>query len=138
MDKKFTTRQLDMAERIVASVMHRTKVASVFDYERKARVVRKINKDISEIARGFFTDDYWQPVNKIWKYFKVMDTRADLESAEYGHDEKGNPNSKTWKFKVYFINEQGKETMLHGYIVASFCGTVEDNMSRYDLVAYVG
>ena len=137
MFKIFATRQLDIAEKIVASVMQRSRRASVFDYERKSRVVNTINKELYKITKGFFKDEYWEPVQKIWDYFKTMDTRCELDNAEYGHDSNGRPSHKIWKFKVYFINEKGKEIVLYGSVTASGAGTVEDPLSIYDVTAYV-
>lgn len=113
------------------------KTASIFDNERKERVKRHINNELFKITKGFFTDQYWQPVNAVRKYFETTDTRFELQESYYGHDEKGTPNSKTWIFKVFFINEKGKEVSLNGVMTASGAGSVGDPMDRYDMVAFV-
>ena len=110
---------------------------SVFDNERKQRVVRIINNKLYELTKGFYTDEYWAGPAKVWKFLKDMGLEVVITKAEYHHDDKGTPNSKIWLFEISFINEKGKEQILRGVMTAAAAGTVEDPLSRYDLTAYV-
>ena len=110
---------------------------SVFDGERKPRVVRTINNKLYELTKGFYNDEYWAGPAKVWKFLKDMGLEIVINSAEYHHDDKGTPTSKVWVFETTFVNEKGKEQVLHGVVTASGAGSVEDPLSRYDLTAYV-
>lgn len=98
---------------------------------------RYVNKILDPHTKGFFSDNSWEAVHKLWK---VMDDNGivyTMTGADYQKDEAGRPSSKTWKFEVDFWNEKGRMSKLYGVIVAAGAGSVEDPLDRYDLVAYV-
>jgi len=95
-----------------------------------------VNNLLHRHTKGFFRDEYWKPVQQTWDELEKHNVVAVVTSAEYDKDERGNPSSKTWKFEIRFVNDKGRDTTLHGVMVASGAGTVADPLSRYDLVAY--
>jgi len=101
------------------------------------REARKfVNSIMSRGTRGFFSDQYWRPIQKIWK--DLVDNGIEPNySSEYLHDDNGTPNGKRWKVEITFFNDKGRKTKLYGVVVASGAGSVEDPLDRYDVVAYV-
>jgi hypothetical protein len=106
------------------------------DGKNKRQATKLINQLLSPLTRGFFSDENWAPVNKIWKAMESAGFDFTMEKAEYQHDKDQVPISKTWHFKVVFANDKGKQMEIWGVVVAAAAGTVEDPLSKYDLVAY--
>ena len=48
----------------------------------------------------------------------------------------GNPNAKTWYVQVDYNDKRGRPQSIYGRVRAAGAGTVEDPLSRYDIVAY--
>lgn len=104
---------------------------------KNAQARKFVSKIIFPYTRGFWKDDSWRGVHDIWKVLDDAGVDWHLVDSFYGHDEKGMPNSKTWKFEVEFKNDRGRPTTLHGICVASGAGPIGDPLSRYDIVCYV-
>ena len=111
--------------------------ATSLDGMSKTTAKRNVNKLLSRYVKGFFSDDYWRPVQNIFKAMDAAVINWELESTLYRKDNDGNPISKEWKFVVYFENNRGKPNKMYGIIVASGVGA-SDPLSRYDVVAYIG
>lgn len=124
--------QISNELKIIARILK----SSVYDGEKKKNVVKSINKNIREVTKGFYSDEDWSPINKVWKFFKDMDTDYKIIDSNYEW-ENNKMVRKIWKFEVYFENENGKYTTLYGNIVASGAGSVKNPMDRYDVVGYV-
>lgn len=92
-------------------------------FKSKTATKNAIYKIVSPLTKGFFTDNSWESVNRIWKALGAEGVVVNIVKAEY----KGFV-SKTWTFTAdvngFYFN---------GYLVASFCGTNEDPTKRYDL-----
>ena len=93
----------------------------------------RINKILSDKSTGIFSDDYWKPIYGIWDALNAAGYHVNQMGSQYGdRNDTGVATSKTWEFEIEM--EKGKP--LYGVIVASGCGSVDDPLSRYDIVAY--
>ena len=123
--------------RCVARKVMAADSSNPLDGMRRRKAVSIVSNLMARHTRGFFRDDFWKPVHAIWRELEKNGIPVVLQSAEYQHDGSGQmPTSKTWKFTVDFLNERGRPTTLHGVVVASGAGSVEDPLDRYDVVAY--
>ena len=93
-------------------------------FKTKTATRQAIYKIVSPLTTGFFTDNSWENVNKVWKALDEAGVSINLQSAKYGP----NMEYKHWTF-IAEVNGFS----LPGYMVASFCGTVDDPTGRYDL-----
>jgi len=97
-----------------------------------------INKTIQSAGlRGFFSDQYWAPVQRIWKELDKMGIDHALGKTWYDKDNQGNPSTKTWAFTVQWTDAKGKAQTAHGRVIASGAGSVNDPLEKYDVTAYV-
>jgi hypothetical protein len=108
----------------------------------KSQVAKRyVNKILGEHSKGIFSDQSWEGINKIWKALDDNGIVYTMTGAEYQKDnQSGMPVRKQWKFEVEFWNEKGERgrmVKLYGVVIASGAGTVEDPLSRYDIIAYV-
>ena len=136
--KKLSGSQADRMKSISQRVVHGIVDTNFLDGMSKQRAKNIVNKLLQRHTRGFFTDNLWVPVHNIWKELDKSHIHYDIEKSDYQKDRNGTPISKTWKFKIDFENDRGRQNTLWGVVVASGAGTVTDPLSRYDLVAYVG
>jgi hypothetical protein len=111
---------------------------------RKQTLKNLIYKNIAPFVKGFFHDDSWQPVHKVFEILKKMDLDYSIKSAEYGGQWSGQvgppsnmPTYKRWKFEIDFINQNNRPDVIFGTITASGNGPVEDVLSSYDLTVVV-
>ena len=96
-------------------------------FKTKSATRSAIYKIVSPLTTGFFNDDAWQNVNKVWKALEAEGVSVCIESGKYSGMTLI-PESKTWTFTA-----EVNGFTLPGYMVASFCGSVEDPTGRYDL-----
>ena len=99
---------------------------------------RYVNKVLHEHSKGMFSDQSWEGINKIWRALDDNGIQYVMTDAEYQKDETGMPVRKQWKFEVEFFNEKSRMVKIYGVVIASGAGTVEDPLSKYDIIAYVG
>ena len=95
-----------------------------------------INSYICGTANGIFNDEFWAGQDIV---AAALDACCEengfewhIECSKYDHNENGTPCRKTWMFSV--TDGQRKS---YGVIVAAGCGTVNNPLSRYDIVAYI-
>ena len=103
---------------------------------RKQQVVKIVNEAMHPYTRGFFRDDDWRAVRRVWKALDDLELDWVMTDNKYKHDDEGRPNAKEWKFEVYFLNERGKKHKLYGIVIASGAGSIEDPLAKYDIIAY--
>ena len=104
----------------------------------KNREARKfVFQLLHRYTKGFFKDDYWQPITKTFKLLQQHGIDYVIQSTQYYEDDRGNPNAKVWRFEVDFVNDKGRLTTLYGTITASGAGTVADPLGRYDVTAVI-
>ena len=101
-------------------------------------VLSKINK----YTKGFFSDEYWQPIQKVFAELDKqglnwvpMGNQYDAEYVTLHDGSRYNvPVRKVWTFAITFINNRDKIDALYGRIVASGAGPAESPLDRYDVV----
>lgn len=129
---------MNLAQRVAARYL-KANEPSVLDGLDRRQAVNVINKTIQTAdLKGFFSDQFWAPVQRIWKALDKRGIQHTLEKTWYDKDDSGNPSTKTWLFKVEWKDAKGKPQVAHGRVVASGGGSVSDPLSRYDVTAYVG
>lgn len=100
----------------------------------RRQIVKLLGDSVRPLTKGVFSDDCWQPVHKILA--QLDESGIHLQKALYGHDAEGTPTSKTWTLAGEFQSPSGSTISVTGVLVASGAGSVEDPLSRYDLVGY--
>jgi len=103
----------------------------------KVQAKRFVNGLLAKHTKGLFRDESWVPINKTFRELLNQNVLYELTETRYHQDDRGEPNSKDWRFEIPFVNDKGRETILYGIITAHGAGTVEDPLSRYDITAYV-
>lgn len=98
---------------------------------------RTVNAIIARHTNGFFRDDSWENVQKIWNDFRKEGIDWSLLGAQYSNNSEGTPTGKTWKFQIDWLNEKGLTRSMFGVVIASGAGSTVDPLERYDLVGYV-
>jgi len=108
------------------------------DGMKKVKAARTVNDLMGIYTKGFFSDEDWSPINKIWAAFREANIDWSLTSNGYFDDkDSGKSAGKRWAFEVNFVNQNGKADKLYGNIIASWAGSVKNPSERYDLIAYV-
>lgn len=98
--------------------------------------LRRINAVIAATdLKGFFNDDHWEPVQKLWKNFAKAGISVNITNTFYTKDTTGEPDAKTWKFTVEWTDARGKPMIAYGQVIASGSGT-RYPLDTYDVVAY--
>jgi len=99
---------------------------------------RYVNRILSEHTKGFFHDQSWEGVSRVWKALDDNGIDWTMTGNEYQKDgPSGMPTRKQWKFEVNFVNNKSRLVTLYGVLIASGAGSVDDVLSKYDLVSYV-
>ena len=105
---------------------------------KKVKAARIVNDLIGKYTKGFFSDEDWSPISKIWAAFREANLDWTLTSNYYFDDkDSGKSAGKRWAFEIDFINQNGKADKLYGNITASWAGSIKNPSERYDLIAYV-
>jgi len=81
-----------------------------------------------------YKDSYWEGPKCIWDTFNKLNLNWTMLGSKYRHDKKGKTEAKEWEFEIHWNDNKGKFKKTGGYLVAAGTGTVEDPLSRYDLV----
>jgi hypothetical protein len=106
---------------------------SVINHKNKKQVL-KILYDLAlpiTNIKGYFHDDYWQPINKVWKVFRDKGINFEIIESKYI----GNyPNTgKQWYFAVHWVDDIEKDRTVFGYMKANGTGSKEDPLEQYDV-----
>jgi len=104
---------------------------SEIDGRTKPSAINLIYKRIGTLTQGFFSDDSWQAVRKIFDVFNNMNLDWDILNTKYNGTMP--PQSKIWELQINFIGNDGKPKSIYGRLVASGGGSVEDPLDRYDI-----
>jgi len=111
-------------------------VHAAYDNVSRQTLLRRLYKDIEPITRGFFRDNSWQSVKKVWNHFDRLDLNWHITDNYYGnghYDKTVPPERKRWHFEINFKNEKGNPNKIVGTLTAAGAGSVEDPLSRYDI-----
>lgn len=114
---------------------------------REAR--KLVNSLLQRHTKGFFNDSGWSPIRKTFKELERHGVDYSIVKSDYGVSKNFQdvwsgpkwriPNDyKQWDFKIEFVNDRGRQTVLHGSITAHGAGSVDDPLERYDVTAYAG
>jgi hypothetical protein len=109
------------------------KKPSVINHKNKRQVL-KILYDLAlpiTNIQGYFHDENWQPINKVWKVFRDKGIDFEIINTKYI----GNyPNTgKQWNFAVNWVDDKEKDRTVYGYMKASGTGRGEDPLEQYDV-----
>ena len=96
-----------------------------------------VNNKIIPKTPGFYSDENWEGINKIWTALNEAGLNWTITGSKYKSNEQSVPIGKTWTIEIYFTNNKRRETVLSGTVTAAGSGTVNDPLSRYDITAYV-
>ena len=104
----------------------------------KSWVFGKVNK----FTKGFFSDEYWQPLQTVYKEFERLGLNWTPTGNRYEEERIRLPDGshasvpvrKLWDFEITFINNRDKEDTLYGHIICAGAGPVETPLDRYDVV----
>ncbi len=97
----------------------------------KKRLIKKLYDLITPHTRGFFHDESWQPIHKVWEIFNETGLDWNITGSRY--DGSMPPERKEWKFEINFTNNRGRPDKIYGNIVAAGGGSVEDPLERFDV-----
>ena len=99
----------------------------------------RVNKVLSSLSRGFFSDNSWEAIHKIFNKLQELGLDYSITSTKYGGQTANSnmPTFKEWQISIPFTNKNGKPTVLVGQITAHGAGSVEQPLDRYDITAYV-
>lgn len=122
----------DLDEAVEETVLGKTKT--------KQQAINKIYKIKHD---GIYNDEGWAEVHRIVHEIEELGGEVDLRPANNSTHVSGYPNDGSMKEKTYdititFTNALDKEIVIRGEIVCSGCGSVEDPLSKYDVVMMLG
>jgi len=100
-----------------------------------------VHGKVDKYTKGFFSDEYWKPIQTIFKEFDAQGLNWVPTGAKYEEEVKtladgsrhSVPVRKTWTFEISFVNNRDKGDVLYGRIVAAGSGPIENPLDRYDV-----
>lgn len=87
---------------------------------------------VDNFTKGKFRDEDWSNVKRVFDKINELGVNLNWYVEDGGYSLDG--MSKTYKFDIDFINQYDNEIKLKGQLICSFCGTVEDPKSQYDMI----
>jgi len=109
----------------------------------KQRIKTLIYKETKKCTHNkLYKDSYWQGPQCIWDAFDRLNLNWYITKSEYKRDKddkKGGvmPSRKEWHFEIQWDGPKGKHMKMGGYLTAAGAGTMDDPLSRYDLVLII-
>lgn len=113
-----------------------TKIANIvnpLNGRSKQSARNYVYKIVGNLTKGFFKDEDWSNIRKIWDALDANNIENELTNNYYLKDDQGNLQSKTWNFELPFINNKGNPDKLIGTLNAHFAGSVQDPTDKYDM-----
>jgi hypothetical protein len=98
----------------------------------KQGIKNYIYKNVEKYTKGRFRDEDWSNVKIVFDKINELGVNLNWYVEDGGYSLDG--MSKTYKFDIDFINKYNQEIKLNGQLICSFCGTVEDPKSVYDMI----
>ena len=108
--------------------------SSPIDGKSKVAAVNYIRKLVGRTNDGFFSDEYWTPVNKTFKILSNNNIPYEISNTRYDKDN-GIPVRKTWFLEIPYRDKRNmkKVSRIYGTITAAGAGSVQDPLDRYDV-----
>jgi hypothetical protein len=97
----------------------------------KQTAIKHIYAKISPLSQGFFRDESWENVHKIFKILNEMNLDWYLTKTEY--ENAMPPKYKIWYFEIDFLGNDGRPKKIMGNLTAAGAGSVEYPLDRYDI-----
>ena len=116
-----------ITEEIVSQLI----IENIFDTNNKKTVINRLYKIINPYTKGFFYDESWEGVHKIFKIFEELGFDFTLNNTEYDHEFP--PKHKIWYFTLEYTDNNGRKKEINGNLTASGGGSVDDPLERYDI-----
>lgn len=115
------------------------------DGKSKSNASNWVHSKVNKFTRGKFSDEYWHPIQRIFKEFDNLrlnwtpgKTWYDEESVRLQDGSRTSvPVRKTFEFTIDFRNNRDKEDVLYGRMVAAGAGSVEEPLKSYDVTLTV-
>lgn len=115
------------------------------DGKSKANAKNFVMSKTNKFTKGFFSDEYWKPVNQVYKeltklHINWVGTGATYEQERVELSDRSHasvPIRKIWTFEIKFRNNRDKPDVLFGRMVAAGAGPVESPLDRYDVTLTV-
>lgn len=105
---------------------------SEIDGLSKQTAIRRIYSKILPLTQGFFRDEAWENVQKVFKVFNDMNLDWNITKTEYDHKNVP-PHYKIWYFEINLIGNQGRPKKIMGNLTAAGAGSVEYPLDKYDI-----
>lgn len=111
----------------------------LFNCKTKQNAIRYIYKKVGHLTTGFFHDDNWSNVMKVFNAINALGCKFNWGVKDGGyHDVKNSYGEVTSKYKQYdltisFINVQDKQIKINGQLIATGAGDTDDWFGRYDM-----
>lgn len=111
----------------------------LFNCKTKQTAIRYIYKKVNHLISGFFSDDNWSNVMKVFDAINSLGCKFEWEVKNGGyHDVKNSYGEITSKYKQYdltisFTNVNDKQIKIIGQLIATGAGTIEDIFQKYDI-----
>lgn len=129
--RKLSERLLRIAKNIGTNLDNK-----LFNSKSKQRAKNIIYDNISDLTKGIFRDQNWSNVRKVWQRLQRLGLYVNVEVRNGGYFRDrmtGEISGKRYNFDFEYQNVDGKTFKFEGELICSFCGTVEDPMSAYDI-----
>jgi hypothetical protein len=115
---------------------------SPLDGKSKQQAKSIVNKIISTVKlNGIFSDNNWKPIHELFAALSQANLDWQTLSSEYYKDMNDPTNQmpvgKKWAIEINHINNRNIPSKLHCHITASGAGTVQDPLSKYDVIVNV-
>lgn len=111
----------------------------LFNCKTKQAAIRYIYKKVNHLTTGFFHDDNWSNVMKVFDNISALGCNFNWEVKNGGYHDVKNPSGEvTSKYKQYdltisFTNVNDKQIKIIGQLIATAAGDTEDWFSKYDM-----
>ena len=111
----------------------------LFNCKNKKQAINYIYKKVGHLTTGFFRDDNWSSVTKVFDAINALGCKFNREVKNGGyHDVKSPSGEVTSKYKQYdltisFVNADDKQIKIIGQLIATAAGDTENWFSRYDM-----
>ena len=123
-----TQKKSKLSEGFDSQISNKSEIDGLSD---KTRAISYIYRKVAPLTQGFFSDESWENVHKIFKTFDAMNLDWYIDKAEYNGTMP--PERKIWYLGIEFTTKMGQRKEIKGYLTAAGAGSKEDPLDRYDI-----